>query len=96
MREKNFLKKYFNDYSILIQPKEKIINQLISIRNEILKTKKKGNKTLIFGNGGSASIASHFSVDLTKNAGVRCVNYNEPDLITCFANDYGFENWILS
>ena len=52
------------------------------------------NKILIFGNGGSASIASHFSVDLTKNAGLRCVNYNEPDLITCFANDYGFERWV--
>ena len=31
---------------------------------------------MIFGNGGSAAIASHFSVDLTKNAGVRCTNYN--------------------
>ena len=49
---------------------------------------------MIFGNGGSAAIASHFSVDLTKNASVRCINYNESDLITCFSNDYGFENWI--
>ena len=31
-------------------------------------TKSKGKKILIFGNGGSAAIASHFSVDLTKNA----------------------------
>ena len=51
-------------------------------------------KTLIFGNGGSAAISSHFSVDLTKNAGLRCINCNEADLITCFANDYGFERWI--
>ena len=46
------------------------------------------------GNGGSAAISSHFSVDLTKNAGLRCVNFNEADLITCFANDYGFERWV--
>ena len=55
---------------------------------------KNGKKTLIFGNGGSAAMASHFSVDMTKNAGIRCVNYNEADLITCFANDFGFENWV--
>ena len=51
-------------------------------------------KILIFGNGGSAAMASHFSVDLTKNAKLRCVNFNEADLITCFANDYGFDCWV--
>ena len=51
-------------------------------------------KILIFGNGGSAAIASHFSVDLTKNARVRCVNYNESDLLTCFSNDFGYEKWV--
>ena len=49
---------------------------------------------MIFGNGGSAAIASHFSVDLTKNARVRCTNYNESDLLTCFSNDYGYEHWV--
>ena len=49
---------------------------------------------MIFGNGGSAAIASHFSVDLTKNARVRCTNYNESDLLTCFSNDYGYERWV--
>ena len=49
---------------------------------------------MIFGNGGSAAIASHFSVDLTKNAKIRCTNYNESDLLTCFSNDFGYENWV--
>ena len=49
---------------------------------------------MIFGNGGSAAIASHFSVDLTKTANIRSVNYNEADLITCFSNDYGYERWV--
>ena len=31
---------------------------------------------------------------MTKIAKIRCVNFNESDLITCFANDYGYENWI--
>ena len=61
---------------------------------EIKKCKKNKSKILIFGNGGSAAIASHFSVDMTKVAKIRTVNLNEYDLITCFSNDYGFENWI--
>jgi D-sedoheptulose 7-phosphate isomerase len=54
----------------------------------------RGNKVIIAGNGGSAAIASHIAVDLTKNAGVRAVNFNEAGLITCFANDYGHEKWV--
>ncbi|NTV28863.1 MAG: SIS domain-containing protein [Candidatus Omnitrophica bacterium] len=50
-------------------------------------------KVIIIGNGASAAIASHVSVDLTKTGGVRAVNFNEADLITCFANDYGYEQW---
>ena len=34
------------------------------------------------------------SVDLTKACKIRSVNFNEADLITCFANDYGYENWV--
>lgn len=49
---------------------------------------------MIFGNGGSASIASHFSIDLTKNGKIRCSNYNESNLITCFSNDFGYEKWV--
>ena len=50
-------------------------------------------KVFIAGNGGSSSIASHVSVDLTKVVGVKCFNFNEHNLITCFTNDYGQENW---
>ena len=31
---------------------------------------------------------------MTKNAKIRCANYNEADLITCFSNDYGYEHWV--
>ena len=39
-------------------------------------------------------MASHVAVDFTKQGGVRSVNFNEADLITCFANDYGYEHWV--
>ena len=51
-------------------------------------------KVIIAGNGGSAAIASHVAVDLTKTIGVRAVNFNEADLLTCLANDFGYEHWV--
>lgn len=39
-------------------------------------------------------MASHVAVDLTKAAGVRAITFNEANLITCFANDYGYEKWV--
>jgi len=70
------------------------LENLIKTSELMVEANKKNKKTLIFGNGGSAAIASHFSVDVTKNARVRCTNYNESDLLTCFANDYGYEKWV--
>ena len=93
-KDVNFLKNYLEDFSNIIKPNKDIIQKLIEVRDIFLRTSKKKGKILIFGNGGSAAISSHVSVDLTKNAKIRTVNFNESDLITCFANDYGYENWI--
>jgi D-sedoheptulose 7-phosphate isomerase len=94
MNSKEFLKSYLNDFSNLIKPDKYSIDRLAEVADLLKFVHDKGGKTLIFGNGGSAAIASHFSVDLTKNAGLRCVNCNEADLITCFSNDYGYERWV--
>ena len=50
-----------------------------------------GNKIVFIGNGGSAAIASHFAVDYTKNGGMRAMALNDAATLTCFANDYGYE-----
>ncbi len=96
MIKKNLkLKKYFEDFNSLLKSEtDQNFSKIIDVKKELIKTKHRGKKILIFGNGGSSSIASHFSVDLTKNAKVRCVNFNEHNLITCFSNDYGFDKWI--
>lgn len=54
----------------------------------------KKNKIILFGNGGSASICNHVSVDLSKNARVKATTFNEANLITCLSNDYGHDNWM--
>ena len=94
MGKQEFLTTYLNDFSDLVKTDQDTIDQLVKVVDLLKTAHSNGKKTLIFGNGGSAAIASHVSVDLTKNAGIRCVNFNETDLITCFANDYGYEKWV--
>ena len=94
MSDRDFVKTYLEDFSVLVKPNDQIIEKIISVKNTLIQAKKNNAKIMIFGNGGSAAIASHVSIDLTKNANIRSVNFNEADLITCFANDYGYEKWI--
>lgn len=52
------------------------------------------NKIFFIGNGGSNAICSHMMEDYAKIAGFKTFNFSDPALITCFANDYGYENAI--
>lgn len=84
----NYLKKLSN---CLVKFNKKDFSKIIEMINKI---KKKRKKIILVGNGGSAAMASHVSVDFTKIAKIRAVNFNEADLLTCFSNDYGYENWV--
>ena len=86
-------KTFFTDFFNFIGSTLKSVNKsdLIEAANRILKVSNNGKKLIIAGNGGSAAMASHVSVDFTKAAGIKAINFNEADLLTCFANDYGFE-----
>lgn len=85
-----FIYNYFEEFINLIADiNKKNIIECVKVFKKISK-----NKIIFLGNGGSAAIASHVSVDLSKNAGIRSVNFNEADLITCLSNDYGHENWM--
>ncbi|SVC50976.1 uncharacterized protein METZ01_LOCUS303830 [marine metagenome] len=93
MKDIEFIQEYLNRYQKSLLEND-VSDYMISMKKLLLQTRDKGNKVLIAGNGGSAAMASHVSVDLTKQSGIRTVNFNEADLITCFANDYGYENWV--
>lgn len=87
----NFFEKYIKKVNEKMSCVD--IALLDAARKMVVDAQSKGGKVILAGNGGSAAIASHVSVDLTKNAGVRAINFNEANLITCFANDYGYKNW---
>ena len=88
--------KFFSDYFDEISTRMREIEpaQLDALAALFVEAQQDGHKVIIVGNGGSAAIASHVTVDLTKVASVRSHNFNEADLLTCFANDYGYERWV--
>ncbi len=93
MSQKQWLEEYLERYREALFGAD-VTAQLIELKEWMAAAQSRGKKAIIAGNGGSAAIASHCAVDFTKNAGIRCINFNEADLITCFANDYGYEWWL--
>ena len=87
-----FFKEYFKSIGQTVSSIDP--EGLIEVSKLVKVVSSKSKKIILVGNGGSAAMASHVAVDFTKVAGIRAVNFNEADLITCFANDYGYGNWV--
>ena len=77
MKKKFNYREYFKDLGHLINSDKNLIKNLEKLEKKILACKKKNKKVMIFGNGGSAAIASHFALDLTNAAKIRCQNYSD-------------------
>lgn len=87
-----FIKNYFKKIDMINANLSKSdFEKFINLLKKIKKNKK---KVVFAGNGGSAAMASHVSVDFSKVCKIRSINFNEADLITCYSNDYGYQNWI--
>ena len=69
-------------------PIEETVSKIISVINS---NHKKGNKVILIGNGGSASIASHLTVDFMRSTQINAVAFNDGSLLTCMGNDFGYE-----
>ena len=89
--------KYFSEYFDTMHSSLSSVDtsKLAEAAEIIWECSQLGKKVMVVGNGGSAAMASHVAVDLTKAAGIRAVTFNDADLLTCFANDYGYEEWVV-
>jgi D-sedoheptulose 7-phosphate isomerase len=92
MKAADYFSQYFETISQCIESIDS--DQLEQAAAMVWAAHQSGKKIILVGNGGSAAMASHVAVDFTKAAGIRAINFNEADLITCFANDYGYEHWV--
>ena len=93
MNEKRFILDYYEECSNFLLNTD-VSDNIIAAKEMILSTQSNGGKLIFAGNGASASIANHASLDFTKQGKVRSVNFNESAFITAFSNDYGYEHWI--
>jgi len=79
-----------NDKLIILEKVKRLSEQLIKCINS-------GNKILVFGNGGSASDAQHFSTELTvrlkKNRkALPCISLStDTSALTAIGNDFSFK-----
>jgi len=55
-------------------------------------TRAQGGGLYIIGNGGSAAVASHAVTDFFNVGGLRAMTLHDSSTLTCFSNDYGYEN----
>jgi D-sedoheptulose 7-phosphate isomerase len=93
MDDRQFLESYLELYKDALFGTD-MTEMFRSMRDIVMECNSRGNKLIFAGNGASAGIASHTAVDFTKQGGIRSINFNEAGLITCFANDYGYEKWV--
>lgn len=56
---------------------------------------KKHKRIFFIGNGGSNSICSHMMEDFAKILKYESFSFSDAALITCFSNDYGYDQAIV-
>lgn len=93
----HYIQTYFNQLQEMVASlPTNLIEQVIDL---LLQSSRQGKKVFIFGNGGSASTASHFACDLAKNTQVpgapqfRVIGLTDNmALMTAWANDTSYNN----
>lgn len=93
IKDQQFIDDYLDTFRHILS-KTDIYRDLKAFADLCRGVKASGNKLIFAGNGASASISSHAATDFTQHARVRSICFNDHNLITCFANDYGYEDWV--
>jgi len=93
-QHKAFLDDYVGRLHRVITLDDELFAQIAATRAIWLRTRERGGRVIFVGNGGSAGIAAHLAIDLSKNASVPAICFSDASMITCLANDYGFEQWL--
>jgi len=70
----------------------KLADGLNLLRDHISQVQKNSKNLYIVGNGGSAGVAAHAVTDFFNVAKIRASTLHESSLLTCMANDFGYEN----
>lgn len=92
--------KFYDEFVAMNQALNFLTNDITEIQkayNALIRAKKERREVFIFGNGGSASTASHFANDLWKMARIRAISL--PDLTStmmAYGNDDGWDKMFFN
>ena len=78
----NRLGKYLDQLTQISEEKLSLLDKLVN----------QSKKIVILGNGGSNAIATHYAQDYTKVLKIPCISFSDPIRMSCYANDYGWDN----
>jgi D-sedoheptulose 7-phosphate isomerase len=78
----------FTDGNGRLSPEDGIARAMQILRA----ARERSSHVYLVGNGGSAGIASHATTDFVNVAKLRAQTVHDSSLLTCMANDYGYEN----
>jgi D-sedoheptulose 7-phosphate isomerase len=92
--QKAFLTDYVGRLHRAVSADESVFSQISATSAIWLRARERSGRVIFVGNGGSAGIASHLAIDLSKNASVPAACFSDASMMSCLANDYGFEQWL--
>lgn len=65
---------------------------IAEIADMFMEMDRNGGKVYLVGNGGSSGIISHSSIDFINACKMKAMPLTDNSILTCLANDYGYEN----
>jgi D-sedoheptulose 7-phosphate isomerase len=86
------IKNYYESLLQVLLSESHLDNKIKELCEKVIRVRDKNAKVLLFGNGGSSALCSHVAVDFTKAAKIDALCLNDTSMLTCFSNDYGYEN----
>lgn len=100
-RTQDFIKKEIESSiqaKIRLLETPEVLNSVNATTDEIIACYRRGNKTLLAGNGGSAADAQHIAAEFVSRfyfdrpALPSIALGSDPSIVTAIGNDYGYEN----
>ena len=94
---KQILQRAVDDTAALLPELQKLEPQMTRLAEAMMGAWSKRGKVLVAGNGGSASDAMHLAEELVARfekdrAALAAIALCDPTVITCAANDFGYDN----
>jgi D-sedoheptulose 7-phosphate isomerase len=92
------LQRSINEHVLVASSISDLLPDIGKVASILIDAFSKGNKLLIFGNGGSASDAQHIAAELVgrfikERAGLPAIALNtDTSILTSVGNDYGYES----